>query len=125
MVGQRASRKVPAASPDHATEHATARQMDMDLSASKSKIAGREPMRINRGDALARGINDGNVVRVFNDRGSMLAGAVLSDDIRPGVIQISRVRGTTGRTRCDWQSRQARQSDVLTLTREFMSSART
>jgi biotin/methionine sulfoxide reductase len=46
-------------------------------------------MRINSGDAAAREIRDGDVVRVFNDRGAILAGAVLTDDIRPGVIQIS------------------------------------
>jgi biotin/methionine sulfoxide reductase len=41
------------------------------------------------GDAAARGISDGNIVRVFNGRGEILAGAVLSDDLRPGVVQIS------------------------------------
>ena len=46
-------------------------------------------MRINRADAAARGIRDGDVVRVFNDRGAILAGAVVTDDIRRGVIQIS------------------------------------
>jgi len=46
-------------------------------------------MRINPSDAGARGISDGDIVRVFNDRGAILAGAVLSDAIRPGVIQIA------------------------------------
>jgi biotin/methionine sulfoxide reductase len=64
-------------------------QMDMGRVSQQSKVAGREPMRINRGDADARGISDGDVVRVFNDRGSILAGAILTDDIRRGVIQIS------------------------------------
>ncbi|MGB6553285.1 MAG: molybdopterin-dependent oxidoreductase [Candidatus Binataceae bacterium] len=64
-------------------------QMDMGRVSQQSKVAGREPMRVNRGDAEARGIRDGDVVRVFNDRGALLAGAVLTDDIRPGVIQIS------------------------------------
>src|SRR5260370_35449040 len=63
--------------------------MDMGRVSQKSKVAGGEPMRMNRGDASARGIIDGEVVRVFNDRGAILAGAVLTDDIRPGVIQIS------------------------------------
>ena len=36
-----------------------------------------------------RGISDGDVVRLFNDRGSCLAGAVVSDDVRPRVIQLS------------------------------------
>jgi biotin/methionine sulfoxide reductase len=64
-------------------------QMDMGRISQESKIAGREPMRINPADAARRGISDGDVVRVFNDRGAILAGAVLSEDLRPGVIQIS------------------------------------
>ena len=51
-------------------------------------IAGREPCMINTQDAAARGIADGDVVRVFNDRGQLLAGAIVSDDIRPGVLRI-------------------------------------
>lgn len=64
-------------------------QMDMGRVSQQSKIAGREPMRINPEDANRRDIRDGDVVRVFNTRGSILAGAVLSEDLRPGVIQIS------------------------------------
>ena len=64
-------------------------QMDMGRVSQQSKVAGREPMRINRADAEARGIGDGDVVRVFNNRGAILAGAVLTEDIRPGGIQIS------------------------------------
>ncbi len=51
-------------------------------------VAGREPCLINPKDAKARGIKDGDVVRVFNDRGQILAGAKLSEAIRPGVIRI-------------------------------------
>ena len=40
-------------------------------------------------DAAARGIQDGQVVKVFNDRGACLAGARLCDDLRPGVVQLS------------------------------------
>jgi len=36
-----------------------------------------------------RGIRDGDIVRLFNDRGACLAGAVLSDALRPGVVQLS------------------------------------
>jgi biotin/methionine sulfoxide reductase len=64
-------------------------QMDMSQVSQQSKIAGREPLRINSADAAQRGIRAGDVVRVFNDRGALLAGAVLSDDLRPGVVQIS------------------------------------
>ena len=39
-------------------------------------------------DAAARGIEDGAVVRIFNDRGACLAAAALFDGIRPGVIEL-------------------------------------
>ncbi|AKH20750.1 trimethylamine-N-oxide reductase TorA [Sedimenticola thiotaurini] len=51
-------------------------------------VAGREPCVINPQDAAARGIKDGDVVRVFNDRGQVLAGAIISEDTRPGVIRL-------------------------------------
>ncbi|GAA2093638.1 molybdopterin guanine dinucleotide-containing S/N-oxide reductase [Kitasatospora saccharophila] len=54
-----------------------------------SKVRGREPVTLNPSDAAARGIEDGAVVRLHNDRGSCLAGAVLSDEVRPGVVQLS------------------------------------
>ncbi|WP_239770585.1 molybdopterin dinucleotide binding domain-containing protein [Streptomyces sp. CL12-4] len=54
-----------------------------------SKIRGREPVTINPLDAASRGIENGMIVRVYNDRGSCLAGAVLSDDVMPGVVQLS------------------------------------
>jgi trimethylamine-N-oxide reductase (cytochrome c) len=43
---------------------------------------------MNPGDAAARGIEDGDLVRVYNDRGQLLAGARLSDDYAPGVVRI-------------------------------------
>lgn len=64
-------------------------QLDMASPAQAAKVAGREPCRLNPGDAAARGIADGDVVRLFNDRGSCLAGVVLRDDVRPGVVQLS------------------------------------
>lgn len=45
-------------------------------------------MYINPLDAKAKGIKDGDLVRVFNDRGQLLAGAVLSDSYPRGVIRI-------------------------------------
>ena len=54
-----------------------------------SKIRGREPMTINPLDAASRGIENGMIVRIFNDRGSCLAGAILSDHLMPGVVQLS------------------------------------
>jgi len=54
-----------------------------------SKIAGREALRIHPDDATPRQISPGQIVRVFNDRGSCLAGAVVSDAVTPGVIQMA------------------------------------
>ncbi|MDM8541962.1 molybdopterin-dependent oxidoreductase [Desulfococcaceae bacterium HSG9] len=51
-------------------------------------VADREPVTINAEDAKARGIKNGDVVRVFNNIGQTLAGAVVSEDIRPGVVNI-------------------------------------
>jgi len=52
-------------------------------------IAGREPCLMNPSDAAHRRLVDGDIVRVFNDRGQILAGLRISADIRPGVIRIN------------------------------------
>jgi anaerobic selenocysteine-containing dehydrogenase len=41
---------------------------------------------VSPGDAAARGIDDGAMVRVFNDRGSFSCASRVSDDARPGVL---------------------------------------
>ena len=64
-------------------------QLDFGSTSAGSKRAGREPLRINPADAAARSIAEGDVVRVFNERGAFLAAAVLSTDVRPGVLQIA------------------------------------
>jgi len=64
-------------------------QYDNGGFSQESKVSGREPVQINADDAAARGIVDGDVVRLFNVRGSCLAGAVITNDIRAGVVQLS------------------------------------
>ncbi|HEY3909686.1 MAG TPA: molybdopterin-dependent oxidoreductase [Stellaceae bacterium] len=64
-------------------------QLDFGATSLASKIKGREPARIHPGDAAARGIADGDIVRLYNERGACLAGAVLSDALRPGVVQLA------------------------------------
>ena len=64
-------------------------QLDVGAFSQSTKVRGREPIRIHPADAAARGIRGGDVVRVFNDRGSCLAGAVLTDTVRPRVVQLS------------------------------------
>lgn len=51
-------------------------------------VKGREPIYLNPTDAKKRGIRDGDIVRVFNDRGQLLAGAVISDNFPIGVARI-------------------------------------
>lgn len=51
-------------------------------------VQGREPVYINPIDAKEKGIKDGDLVRVYNDRGQLLAGAVLSDSYPRGIIRI-------------------------------------
>ncbi len=64
-------------------------QLDCGSVSQASKIKGREPAMMHPADAAARGIAAGDVVRIFNDRGACLAGAVLSEDVMPGAIQLS------------------------------------
>jgi molybdopterin guanine dinucleotide-containing S/N-oxide reductase-like protein len=55
-----------------------------------------EPCWINPRDAEERGIQDGNIVKVFNQRGTVLGGAYVTERIRPGVIYMDHG------ARCDW-----------------------
>lgn len=64
-------------------------QMDQGSVSKDAKINGREPIIINRQDAINRGVRDGDTVRVFNDRGELLAGVVTSEAILPGVVALS------------------------------------
>lgn len=63
-------------------------QLDTGATSQGSKIQGREPIRMNPRDAAARGLSHGDVVRVFNDRGSCLAGVVVDAAVRPDVVQL-------------------------------------
>lgn len=64
-------------------------QLDVGATSQASKIRRREPARMNPSDAEARGLQDGDVVLIRNDRGSCLAGLIVSDALRPGVVQLS------------------------------------
>ncbi|MCK0164530.1 molybdopterin-dependent oxidoreductase [Marinobacter sp. S6332] len=64
-------------------------QLDHGSYSRKSKINGREPVVIHPVDAKARNIVDGSLVRLFNGRGACLCSAVVSDEVRPRVLQLS------------------------------------
>jgi biotin/methionine sulfoxide reductase len=64
-------------------------QMDAGAVSARGKIGGREAVAINPADAKARGIADGDIVRVHNGRGACLAGALVTDAVSPGVLRLS------------------------------------
>ncbi|WP_376794290.1 molybdopterin-dependent oxidoreductase [Thermogemmatispora sp.] len=52
---------------------------------------GRPSVRLHPDEARARGIRDGQLVRLWNERGSCLVFAEVSDEVRPGVLAASSV----------------------------------
>lgn len=52
------------------------------------EVQGREPIWINPKDAQKRGIANGDVVRIFNKRGAILGGAVVTDYVMEGVVRM-------------------------------------
>ena len=77
-------------------------QLDFGATSLASRSTGASRCASIPHDAAARGIADGDVVRVFNDRGACLAGAVLDDGVaprrRPAVDRrLVRPRGPRGR----------------------------
>lgn len=51
-------------------------------------VNGHEPILINTKDAKAKGIKDGDLVEVYNARGKVIAGAIVSDDVMAGVVVL-------------------------------------
>jgi anaerobic selenocysteine-containing dehydrogenase len=47
-----------------------------------------EPLWINSGDAAKRGIKNGDVVKVYNERGAVLGGAYVTERLMPGVVYM-------------------------------------
>lgn len=61
-------------------------QLDNGATSLAAKIKGREPVLIHPGDAEKRGIRDGDIVELFNQRGRCLAGARVTPDIARGCL---------------------------------------
>ena len=64
-------------------------QLDHGAHCRSLRPDGREVLSLHPEDAAARGIGDGDRLRVFNARGWCLATAALSDGVRPGVVQMA------------------------------------
>ena len=63
-------------------------QYDHGRTSRNYKIKGRERARMNKHEAAARNLIDGDIIKVFNDRGACLAGLKVSEDIRNQVIEL-------------------------------------
>ena len=64
-------------------------QMDHGKYSKSFKIEDREPVEINPFDAEDRDLKNGDIVKLFNDRGSCLAGVVIEEKVMRGVVKIS------------------------------------
>ncbi|GAB0118479.1 molybdopterin-dependent oxidoreductase [Acidisoma sp. 7E03] len=64
-------------------------QLDFGAHSRAAKQHGREVAAMHPEDAAARGIADGDIIRLFNARGACLAAVQLTDGVRPGVVQLA------------------------------------
>jgi biotin/methionine sulfoxide reductase len=64
-------------------------QYDNGKASRAAKVRGREPIYMHPADAAARGIADRSLVRVRSARGTCLAGAVLTQTLARGVVQLA------------------------------------
>ncbi|HEU5113824.1 MAG TPA: molybdopterin-dependent oxidoreductase, partial [Acidimicrobiia bacterium] len=64
-------------------------QWDHGETSLNGKVDGREQIGISPSDAAARGLQTGDLVRVFNQRGACLAAASIRADLMPGVVQLA------------------------------------
>ena len=64
-------------------------QIDHGSVSRASKVNGREALRIHPLDAQICGVKDGDLVRVYNDRGACLGTVVTDTSLRRNVVQMS------------------------------------
>lgn len=64
-------------------------QLDAAAASRTGKRAGREPIALNPGDCAARGIEAGDVVRIYNDRGALISVAMPDAGVMPGVAVLA------------------------------------
>jgi trimethylamine-N-oxide reductase (cytochrome c) len=81
--------------------HAQADDISWTREAPTCKVLGTdgykyEPVWINTKEAEKRGIKNGEIVKVINERGIVLCGAYVTERLRPGVAYVDHG------SRCDW-----------------------
>ncbi|WP_430804476.1 MULTISPECIES: molybdopterin-dependent oxidoreductase [unclassified Campylobacter] len=52
------------------------------------EIKGREPIWIHPDDAKARDLKTGDVVKIYNDRGEILGGVIVTENVKRGVVRM-------------------------------------
>lgn len=79
-----------AAAPLHLVSPQPGDKLHSQLESALAEREGARPetLVIHPGDATARGIRTGDLVRVFNARGACRARALVSEGIRPGVVAL-------------------------------------
>ncbi|MAZ03120.1 MAG: Asp-tRNA(Asn)/Glu-tRNA(Gln) amidotransferase GatCAB subunit C [Sneathiella sp.] len=104
----------------HQPERRLHSQLDPSTHSHAGKVKGREPCRLNPEDAAARGIKDGDIVRLFNGRGRSISAAKLDKSVRPGVIMMA----TGAWYDPDWENDPecCRHGNPNVLTRDFPTS---
>jgi biotin/methionine sulfoxide reductase len=63
-------------------------QLETGASSRAMKRNGREQARLHPDDAAALGVEDGQTIRIWNDRGECLATAEVTDKVRQGVLVL-------------------------------------
>ncbi|WP_330162732.1 molybdopterin dinucleotide binding domain-containing protein, partial [Citrobacter amalonaticus] len=63
-------------------------QLDFGQWSARHKQKKREICQMHPLDAAKRAIHSGDIVKIFNQRGALLACARVTEDIMPGVIQV-------------------------------------
>lgn len=91
-------------------------QLDQTSLAQNNKIAGKETLFMHPEDAAQRRLQDGDVVKVSNERGSCLAGIALNDGITRSVVLMATGSWFNPGFGKQWQqTEQAGNPNVLTL----------
>ena len=63
-------------------------QWDHGETSLNAKVDGREQVGMHPDDATVRGLSQGDLVRIFNDRGATLAAVAIRDDLVERVVQL-------------------------------------
>ena len=87
-LGGQFSKHYPLHLVSNQPRHRLHSQLDHGVASQTHKINSREAARMNPADARSRGLATGDIIRLYNDRGSCLAGLQISEAIMTGVIEL-------------------------------------